>query len=488
MAGERVLITDDEAGVRRFLQRVLQRQGYDIVAVGDGASALAALEASQFDVCLTDLRLPDMSGIDVLERAKQLYPDTEVIILTGHGDLGTAIEALRLGAYDYLQKPIVDLEIIRISISRALERQRMARRNKQLLHDLAQANQELEARRRKQLQYINYVGEALSAALHAEDIAQVFVQATLEMVGCEGAGLLLLAPYYNSGHALILGGRNKLSAGARDALVDTLHNTLAEHLRPPRESFDMLDLSENEGGPTSQDSWEYFQTALLLAHDQPIGVAMLASTAEESPGEEALGLFHFLVTQTSIALENARLFARANELATRDGVTGLYNHRHFFELLDAEISRAERHDQELAVIMLDIDRQGGLKMVNNAYGHLVGDEFLQKIGEFLLQNVRRADVLARYGGDEFVVLAPQTLPLQAQVLAERICTRLANQEFIVAGHEMHVTASLGVAAFVAGQNEDGIGLVRAADRALYAAKESGGNRVCMAEADVPATL
>jgi diguanylate cyclase (GGDEF)-like protein len=306
----------------------------------------------------------------------------------------------------------------------------------------------------------------------------------LEMVGCDGTGLLMLAPYNSGGPNLVLGSRKKLGADTRAALVDTLYDTLAEHLRPPRGTLDLVDLSEVEPGIEPQTHWGHFQTTLLLAHEQPIGVAILASYGEDAPSDEALGLFHFLVTQASIALENARLFARANELATRDGVTGLYNHRHFFELLEAEISRAERHNQELAVIMLDIDHEGGLKMVNDTYGHMAGDDLLRQVSAFLLQSVRRADVVARYGGDEFIVLAPQTAPRHAQALAERICSRLAETSFRVAGHVAHVTASVGVAYYRVGHSGGADSVVSAADRELYVAKSSGGNRVCVAQEDL----
>ncbi|NLG26306.1 MAG: diguanylate cyclase [Chloroflexi bacterium] len=486
MAGERILITDDEEGVRRLLARTLSNAGYKVDMAADGAAALAALRMNRYDLCLTDLKLPDIGGIEVLGHARKLHPDCEVIILTGYGDMGSAIEALRLGAYDYMQKPILDQNILRVAVARALERQRITRHNQQLLRDLERANQELQGRRKKQMQYINYVGEALSASFKAGDIAEVCIQATLAMAGCDGAGMLLLQPYSNGGPALIYGARYALSAAQVDQIVDTLYDALDKRLRPPLERTGIVAMVEPGADAAPDRKWQFVRTSLLMAHEDPIGVALLSSFDEAGPDEDSLELFGFLTNQASTALENARLFVRANELATRDGVTGLYNHRHYFDMLDAEISRAVRHGQQLAVIMLDLDKAGGLKFVNDSYGHLAGDELLQHVAAFLLQHVRRADVVARYGGDEFIILAPQTGPEQARTLAERICTQLAGTTFEISGHPLSVTVSVGVAVFTPDQNLDADRLVREADRELYVAKECGGNCVSMADSTAPA--
>jgi diguanylate cyclase (GGDEF)-like protein len=306
------------------------------------------------------------------------------------------------------------------------------------------------------------------------------------MAGCDGAGLLLLQPYSNSSPTLIYGAHDSLSAAQVDQIVDTLYDALDKRLRPPRERTSIVSMVEPDAQAAPDRQWQFVRTALLMVYEEPIGVALLSSFDETGPDEESLELFEFLANQASTALENARLFVRANELATRDGVTGLYNHRHFFDMLGAELSRAVRHSQELAIIMLDLDKAGGLKFVNDNYGHLAGDELLQHVAQFLLQHVRRADVVGRYGGDEFIILAPQTGPEQARTLAERICAQLAETTFEISGHPLSVTVSVGVAVFAPDRNCDADCLVREADRELYVAKQSGGNRVSMTDLNSPA--
>jgi len=197
-----------------------------------------------------------------------------------------------------------------------------------------------------------------------------------------------------------------------------------------------------------------------------------------------------LVTQGGVALANARLFARTQELATRDGVTGIYNHRHFFELLEAEISRSERHGLPLSVIMMDLDRGDadggvGLKTINDTYGHQAGDELLRAVAAFLGNAVRRADTIARYGGDEFIILAPQTGHDEALVLAHRVSQHLGRAQFQVAGNAIRLTASVGVAVFRPGRGDSAGAVVSRADQGLYLSKECGGDRVRLVDAEFP---
>jgi len=117
-------------------------------------------------------------------------------------------------------------------------------------------------------------------------------------------------------------------------------------------------------------------------------------------------------------------------LATRDSLTGLCNHGHFFELLELEINRCNRYGHDLAVIMLDIDKNHGLKHVNDTYGHQAGDDLLRQLAMILQLAVRGADVVARYGGDEFVILAPQ-IGQEGLALGRRLCETLRETSFTV---------------------------------------------------------
>ena len=479
MNGARILIADDEASIRRLLGRLCQQEGYDVVLAESGALALAALEAGPFDVSIVDLHFPDINGLDILRRAKDLYPDGEVIILTGHGDLPTALEAMRLGAYDYLQKPIRDLQLILIAIARAMERQRLSRHNEMLVRELQTANRELNQHRRQQIQYIHHIGQALAGALRSEDVARVLVQAILGSIMCDAAGALVLPRVEGEMPLAVLGASRPLSPRAQQELVRALTAELPESLRPATGQVQVATIvTESEG--VDDDDWAQRETGMLAVREHVSGAVILADHDAAAFSEETRAVFGILASQGSVALENAYLFARMRELATRDSLTGLYNHGHFFEMLEAEISRAERYRQEFALIMFDHDNRG-LKRINDTYGHQAGDQLLREVAWLVEENVRRADVVARYGGDEFVVLAPQTGREQALILAERICSRLHDKEFMVSGHSEHVTVSVGLTVFHPECGETASTVVARADQGLYQAKELGGDRVCLAE-------
>jgi len=489
VAKERILVVDDEDNVRRLLDGICRRAGYDVVSVSDGAEALAALDQGFFQVCVVDLHLPRVDGMEVLRRAKELHPDSQVIIFTGYGDIDSAVQALRLGAYDYLQKPFADTNLIRVSISRALERWRLADSNTRLLAELREANQELGRRRRQQLHYINYIGQAMGGALDCEDVSRVLLRAVVESTGCDGAGVLLLPPRGKSHPWALTDGREPLSPEEQNALVEAMVERLPAHTRPDVTTVELEGSPFPGAGESRASPWGRFDFRLLQVRDQLDGVAALASRAEGPLNDEALSFFAILANQASTALANAHLFARTRELATRDGLTGLCNHRHFFELLNAEISRAERHNEEVAVIMLDIDSQGkgmGLKAVNDTYGHQAGDDLLRAIGQLLRSIVRAADVVARYGGDEFIIMAPETDREQALQLAERLCERLYETPFRFGDAEVHVTASFGAAVFRPGEGQTADSVVSLADQGLYLAKGRGGHQVCFVPLDAEA--
>jgi diguanylate cyclase (GGDEF)-like protein len=188
-------------------------------------------------------------------------------------------------------------------------------------------------------------------------------------------------------------------------------------------------------------------------------------------------LFHYLAGQASVSLENVALHQTVERQAVTDDLTGLANRRAFDETLTTEVERSRRFDQPVALVMVDID---DFKSVNDRYGHLLGDEVLKQVADVLRASGREIDEPARYGGEELAMVLPGTDLQGAYNLAERIREGIADLRIpLPGGEELHVTASLG-AAVRPGSADDVIGLVRAADQALYEAKRSGKNRTVRA--------
>jgi len=221
-----------------------------------------------------------------------------------------------------------------------------------------------------------------------------------------------------------------------------------------------------------------FISVPLVLHERALGVLnVYLSQVHRFSNEEVELLSHF-ANQAAIAIENALLFEEKTRLAITDELTGLYNHRHFYQVLEAEIKRAQRYKRPLSLIMVDIDY---FKNYNDRCGHLKGDEALRQLAGVLRRNARDVDVIARYGGEEFTLILPETDLAQAEVQAERI--RAAVEQHLFEAEEVQplgkLTISLGVATYFSPMKrmEE---LVHAADQALYRAKAQGRNQVCLA--------
>ncbi len=332
------------------------------------------------------------------------------------------------------------------------------------------------------LQHLGLVADALAAGHSSDDIARVLIRTALSLPGCGMAGLLLLAPFSPDGPSLFCGADRNVSAPECAAMIARLLDALDPRDRPSQESIHVVDLTAAPAAAGCSSDRTVVRTVRLETPELRIGAALLACGSRVAAGRQAFDALESLARAAGVALNNARLFTRATDLAVRDGVTGLYNRGHLDDLLTVEISRALSYEQHLALIMLDVDHEGGLKVVNDTLGHLAGDELLRQIGEFLLEHVRRADAVARYGGDEFAILAPGTSATQARALSERICDALGAAAFPVAGSKLSVTVSVGVAVWQPGSDPDTERLIESADRAMYRAKLDGGNCVRMARA------
>jgi diguanylate cyclase (GGDEF)-like protein len=235
----------------------------------------------------------------------------------------------------------------------------------------------------------------------------------------------------------------------------------------------------------------------LLIRDRVEGYIEAVDAGARCFAEDEVELVQILANQAAVALQNGRLYETLKLQAITDGLTGLYNHRYFYERLEEEVAKSKRYGAPLSLLMLDLD---DFKSFNDAYGHPAGDQVLRQIADILHRQLRRQiDVVARYGGEEFAVILPST-PLAgaqavgdrlqrqvsvcvededgaAELVGERIRAHVAKALFGDDGErEVSVTVSIGVATFPDNAS-DAEGLVRAADKALYLAKRLGKNRV-----------
>jgi diguanylate cyclase (GGDEF)-like protein len=212
----------------------------------------------------------------------------------------------------------------------------------------------------------------------------------------------------------------------------------------------------------------------LKSKERTLGVVELINCFEGTFPNEDLSMLTSLADYAAIAIENAMYVKRIQELTITDDCTNLYNSRYFNYVIDAELSRSKRYNYHFALIFFDLDR---FKFVNDTHGHLCGSRLLREIGDLIKQHLRDIDTAYRYGGDEFIILLPQTSKQSALLVAQRLCDLLNRTSIRLEQNVIvNITASFGVACFPTDATSK-VELVRLADQAMYRVKNRTRNGV-----------
>jgi diguanylate cyclase (GGDEF)-like protein len=236
---------------------------------------------------------------------------------------------------------------------------------------------------------------------------------------------------------------------------------------------------ELEAGPkvvlSKRLPWPPYPSLLVLPlvlHDRALGTLILGAKRRHAFGDAVRPTLEVLASHLAVSLSNARMVHKLETMATTDGLTGLFNKRAMLEAAAQKIAAAARFDRRLAVVVADLDH---FKKVNDTYGHDVGDVVLGGLGEILKRQKRATDVVARFGGEEFVVLCEQTDEKGAMLLGDRIRDELRKTSFRTSRGPLAVTCSIGISTFPEA-GRDWESLFKAADEALYVSKRSGRDR------------
>jgi diguanylate cyclase (GGDEF)-like protein len=397
-------------------------------------------------------------------------PRTEVILFTGHGGVDSAIQALRLGAYDYLLKADLRLVEFQAVVSRALERRRLAQSNRELLTNLRQAQKELSKQRCAELTHVRRIGEALAVPLTWEQLFHGLLNMIWETLPLDVLGIEFQ------------GARQELSLEAYRRHPSIANENFLDFKGWLQTRFNQECQETPEGTAAAEAPLKQPVAEMLCEKAQVDDVLAVIAGGRGAPfTPEEQELFHIFVLQGEAALKNLVLFEEVKSLAIRDGLTGLYNYRHFWEMLVHEVELSRRYGKPLSMLFLDLDN---FKVINDTLGHPQGDVVLKTLATYLKSAVRHADVVCRYGGEEFVLLLPHTAPGQAMLLAERLRQKISELTIPLPNRDLQFTVSIGVAGLT--DNMTGADLLDTADAALYRAKEAGRNKVCGPEGVLPA--
>lgn len=231
--------------------------------------------------------------------------------------------------------------------------------------------------------------------------------------------------------------------------------------------------------PRHDDTWRWALTGLVLASGAPLGLWVLLTIADPAPNDRMVWIYAYAAISTAIAftafgLFAGRLMGQLRNAGLHDALTGLLNRRFLMETLPRLLFDAQRQQQPLALLMIDLDH---FKRVNDEYGHQVGDQTLRAVAATIQKQLRAADVLARFGGEEFVAVCPRVSADESIEIAERLREHVGALRAHQLGFGGPQTISIGVATIAGGQLVALEELIRVADEALYRAKQRGRDRV-----------
>lgn len=448
----RVLIVDDIPTNVRLLEARLSAEYFEVLTASSGREALAICDVENVDIVLLDVMMPEMDGFEVCRRLKtnQNTAHIPVLMITALDQPADRVGGLEVGADDFLTKPVDDVQLMA--------------RVKSLVR-LKALTDELRAR-----------------AKTGQEIAIEDAMRAMDSINSEGGRILLVD-------------------------TDQRHSERIQGYLTPAHHVDVLANPADAALAVVEGNYELALVSMALRDFDPLRVCSQMRTAEISRGlpiiliaEEAdrarvvrgldLGVNDFIMrpiernelsarVRTQIrrhryAVELRQSVTNTLALAVTDELTGLYNRRYFDRHLSLMLEKAREQERDMALMLIDMDF---FKSVNDTHGHDVGDIVLKEFAMRLRRNIRGVDLACRFGGEEFVVLMPDTDFRQAQNVAERVRTSVAERPFDIGTERpLEVTVSVGLA-LNESETDTPEMILKRADVALYRAKREGRNRV-----------
>jgi len=446
---ETILVIDDDEMVRQTFCDQLEYLGYRVLAADRGRIGIELIQKERPDLVLTDLGMPEMDGLEVIRQSRKSAPDTPVILISGVGDVGDAVEALRLGAYDYLFKPVESLDALKHRVGKALEKARLLHENRAYQHHL----EELVGERTRELEQANRNLSNSNARLRESEQRFRDLADMLPLAVCEADATGTVTYANRKAHESYGYTREELESGL--SIFDTI---------VPEDRDDALVNAGKvmQGGEERTTGTEY--TAIRKDGST---FAVLIYSAPILYGEKPVGMRTVILDITERKQQQEQIIHHAHF----DNLTDLPNRFLALDRLAQLIKEAQRYQNRVAVLFVDLD---DFKKINDTLGHEAGDKLLVQAAERLRHTVREGDTVGRLGGDEFIVLfGGLTDTTDARPVAKHLMNRF-REAFLLDGRELVLTASLGIAVYP----EDGDNpaqLLRNADSAMYYSKGQGRN-------------
>jgi diguanylate cyclase (GGDEF)-like protein len=322
-----------------------------------------------------------------------------------------------------------------------------------------------------ELAILHDVAKALTSSLNLDSILQTIMEKVAAYFQPDTWSLLMTDDEHHELYfAIAIGDASESLKSVRLRIGEGIAGWVAKYGEP----LVVPDVAKDERFASRIDQMTQWKTRSILcvplsSKEKVLGVIQLINVDMSTFGSDQFMLLQALADYAAIAIDNARAVEKIQELTITDDCTGLYNARHLYSTIESEVYRSNRFGYEFSVLFLDLDR---FKLVNDNYGHLVGSRLLYEIGTTIKSRLRLIDYAFRYGGDEFVVLLPQTCKQSSLVVARRLRDILRTTQFHMGeGLDLNVRTSMGVASFP-DDAKNAHDLIRQADEMMYTIKNT----------------
>ncbi len=488
-----ILIVDDSRDNLRLLSGILVQEGYLVRPVLDGILAISSAKTNPPDIILLDIMMPGMTGYEICEQLKadEELRDIPVVFISALNSVMDKVKAFSIGGVDYITKPFQPQEV--------LARIRTHLTIRQLQHTLQQKNLQLEQeihertriedamrKRNWELDLLNQMANSLQGCQGEPETYFVLQDICQQLFPNNSGCLYLLDERQSDLNVAVAWGGDPPSAEVlkgSDWNMPTGRIFMIEQPKKRPLHFYVSCSEETEGIPYALRNVAKEILGVLFFYFERRDYDEFDEECIRQAESKQL-ISTRVAEQYALYLTNVRMRAELQSQVTRDPLTNLYNRRYMEESLANEVRRVARKNASLGVLMIDVDH---FKEFNDTYGHEAGDIVLQELSALFQKNIRGGDIACRYGGEEFLLILPDTTLDIASQRANDLVKRVREMQVTYQQQNHHITVSVGVAS-APDHGQDVHGLVNAADTALYYAKNSGRNQVVVFSDRVRPTL
>jgi len=476
-----ILVVDDEESICSILSETLESDGYNVQTVNSAEAALELLEHELPHIVMTDIRMPGISGVELAMRIKEISDEIEVIIMTSHASLDTATKAIKIGVYDYINKPFNNLNEVKNLILRVIEKIYLRFENKHLIQELQAKNQEILKTNEEIIAINEEIGliykfsKELSDILEPNEIINTYLKYLSSLFS---ENICFFLKYLSSKNSFALSNIFSTNLEKNNNLESKLN--IGFQINPINISNIMKETATNV--QIIDFIYKVFNTKSfisqsLIIKECPVGVFIILNI--ELLNEREKNLLKQFLNQIEISYDKSLLHQKLKELAIKDGLTSLFNRRYFQDKINLEFNRSRRFKHPLSLLFFDIDH---FKNYNDINGHPMGDKLLKDISKLIKKSFRSSDVVCRYGGEEFCVIMPHTSIQGALIKAEKLRVLIEETPFINQKVQPggNLTISIGVSEAPT-HSSDPEKLLKLADDALYESKKTGRNKITIAK-------